>query len=362
MSASGADITTADLTNLAAGSHLADWVTNHDWRGHKVLLTGSRGFVGQRLKHYLNAAGANVTELLRPDRDLTRADSLAGCCDGVHTVIHAAGSAHVNHIDPGRVRAVNVDGTANLLAEASQSGVTTFVLISSILADPAVDTPRSVYGQSKADAEELLIQACQPDPVADEKMEDEVRMRGVIVRPVNVYGPGMRGNLMTLLKLIRKRRLPPLPRLESRLALVGVDDFCQAVILMAESGRSTQTATAQTPPDGSKPLHSPPPVYPVTDGQTYHLKEIERGIRSALGQKQPAWALPVSLCFAAVLLAEILGRLLPWKNVPGLRTWRTITRDQPVDDSKTRQELGYNPRSNFYDALPAIIQHESGSE
>jgi nucleoside-diphosphate-sugar epimerase len=100
----------------------------------------------------------------------------------------------------------------------------------------------------------------------------------------------------------------------------------------------------------------------VTDGQTYHLKEIERGIRSALGQKQPAWALPVSLCFAAVLLAEILGRLLPWKNVPGLRTWRTITRDQPVDDSKTRQELGYNPRSNFYDALPAIIQHESGSE
>lgn len=337
---------------------------SHDWAGRRVLLTGSRGFVGKQLKHYLQSSGADVSELLRPERDLTQAASLKGCCEGVQVVIHAAGSAHVNHIDPEQVRAVNVTGTANLLAEARQGGVETFVLISSVLADPAFDSPRSAYGQSKADAEALLVQACQLDDQAGQVIGEAdrqtggqageqtiTRMKGVIARPVNIYGPGMRGNLMTLLRLIQKRRLPPLPRLNSRLALVGVDDLCQAVMLMAE--RSFSDSPPQTM-SSSQVV----PAYPVTDGNTYRLKEIELGIRRALGQNVPGWALPVPLCFAGVIMAEILGRLLPWKNVPGLRTWRTITRDQPVDDSKTRQELSYNPRSNFYDALPSIIQHE----
>lgn len=324
------------------------------WAGRKVLLTGSRGFVGRHLKRQLLSAGAEVTELLRPERDLTRAETLKGCCDGVHTVIHAAGSAHVNHVDADQVRAVNVTGTKHLLAQAQQSGVKTFVLLSSILADPAFDTPRSAYGQSKADAERLLSQTCAE--VAQSAHQHPDAMVGVIARPVNVYGPGMRGNLMTLLRFIEKRRLPPLPRLNSRLALVGVDDLCQAVLLMAEQAAmlTPSQPAMSTEPDSV-------PVYPVTDGETYQLKEIELGIRHAFGQPAPGWALPASVCFCGVLTAELLGRLLPWKNVPGLRTWRTLTRDQRVDDSKTRRQLSYNPRSNFYDALPLIIQHETQS-
>lgn len=324
---------------------------DNPWMGRKVLLTGSRGFVGRHLKRHLLAAGADVSELLRPEQDLTIAESLDGCCDGVHTVIHAAGSAHVNHINAEQVRAVNVSGTKHLLAQAQQSGVKTFVLLSSILADPAFDSPRSAYGKSKADAEALLKQAC--NEAASPGDNQPVIMAGVIARPVNVYGPGMRGNLMTLLRLIQKRRLPPLPRLNSHLALVGVDDLCQAIMRMAEQASSQHSGPAvATGPDNV-------PVYPVTDGQTYQLKDIELGIRRALAQKEPGWALPVSVCYCGVLVAEILGRLLPWKNVPGLRTWRTMTRDQCVDDSKTRDQLSYNPRSNFYDALPLIIQHET---
>jgi len=331
-------------------------LSDSPWAGRKVLLTGSRGFVGQHLMRHLLAAGADITELLRPERDLTVAESLDGCCDGVHTVIHAAGSAHVNHIDAEQVRTVNVTGTENLLTQAKQSGVKTFVLLSSILADPAFDSPRSAYGKSKAEAEALLKQACEK---TDEAGNGElVAMAGVIARPVNVYGPGMRGNLMTLLRLIQKRRLPPLPRLTSNLALVGVDDLCQAVMLMAEQATSTSQHSSSAIATGPENVV----VYPVTDGQSYQLKDLELGIRRAFGQKEPGWALPVSVCFCGVLVAELLGRLLPWKNVPGLRTWRTMTRDQRVDDSKTRSQLSYNPRSNFYDALPMIIEHENGNE
>lgn len=326
-------------------------LSDSPWAGRKVLLTGSRGFVGQHLKRHLLAAGADITELLRPERDLTVAESLDGCCDGVHTVIHAAGSAHVNHIDAKQVRAVNVTGTENLLTQAKQSGVKTFVLLSSILADPEFDTPRSAYGKSKAEAEALLKQACEK--TGDAGNRESAAMAGVIARPVNVYGPGMRGNLMTLLRLIQKRRLPPLPRLTSSLALVGVDDLCQAVMLMAEQASLESSGNATDTKPGNVA------VYPVTDGQSYRLKDIELGIRRAFAQKEPGWALPMSVCFCGVLVAELLGRLLPWKNVPGLRTWRTMTRDQRVDDSKTRSQLSYNPRNNFYDVLPLIVQHET---
>lgn len=322
-----------------------------NWAGRKVLVTGSRGFVGRHLKHHLEAAGAEVVELQRPGQDLALAETLQGCCEGVHTVIHVAGSAHVNHISAEHVRAVNVTGTANILAQAGQSGVTRFVLVSSILADPDYDSPRSDYGQSKADAEALVLATCG-GPASG----PPTGMSAVIARPVNVYGPGMRGNLMTLLRLIQKRRLPPLPRLESRLSLVGVDDLCQALMAMADTSpqdfpRRNKASVTDTAI----------PIYPVTDGQVYRLKDIELSIRQACNQKVPNWSVPVPACYAGALLAEILGRLLPWKNVPGLRTWRTMTRDQPVDDSITRRELSYNPRSNFYDALPSIIEHQQTS-
>ncbi len=319
-----------------------------NWAGRKVLVTGSRGFIGQHLKRHLELAGADVVELQRPAQDLTQPETLKGCCDGVYAVIHAAGSAHVNHINAGQVKAVNVTGTANILAQARQSGVKKFVLVSSILADPAFDTPRSSYGQSKADAEALVIETCRAAATGS-----ATGMSAAIARPANVYGPGMRGNLMTLLRLIQKRRLPPLPRLESRLSLVGVDDLCLALMAMA----------APDPSLGNTPRSATDiPLYPVTDGQLYRLKEIELGIRQACRQRVPQWSVPVSVCYVGVLMAEILGRLLPWKNVPGLRTWRTMTRDQPVDDSITRRELSYNPRSNFYDALPSIIAHQQASD
>ena len=346
------------MSRFEAGSHSETGMGSgcsppESWSGRSVLLTGSRGFVGTHLKRHLESAGADVRELLRPERDLTLPETLAGCCDGVDVVIHAAGSAHVNHIDADQVRAVNVAGTANLLFQAQLSGVKKFVLVSSILADPAFDSPRSDYGKSKSDAESLLVQACESQ--AMQKDKKPAAMTGIIARPVNVYGPGMRGNLMTLLTLIQRRKLPPLPRLDGRLALVGVDDLSRALMAMAEPASLGQELTAMGQ------VESVVAVYPVTDGQCYQFKDIELGIRHACGQQAPSWSLPAPICHAAVLVAEMLGRLLPWKNVPGLRTWRTITRDHPVDDSKTRLELGYNPRSNFYDALPSILDDEQRS-
>ncbi|MGM0634324.1 MAG: NAD-dependent epimerase/dehydratase family protein, partial [Pseudomonadota bacterium] len=190
------------------------------------------------------------------------------------------------------------------------------------------DRPRSPYGQSKYDAEQALLAAHRAGDI-----------RVTILRPVNVYGSGMKGNLMTLIRLARRGRLPPLPDLPERFSLVSVDDLCQAVWLAA-SGAGPDTDT---------------PVYPVTDGHVYGLREVETAIRQALGRPQPRWALPRSALFLGALGLEIADRFLRLDNAPGLRNYHALTRGRVVDDRATREALAYEPVGRFQDVLPDLI-------
>lgn len=292
-----------------------------------VLLTGGSGFVGQRLLQQLQAAPVNVVSLQRPQHDVLQPATFAGLCQGVDTVYHLAAYAHVNQAQIRTLYATNVDGTANLLQAAIAGGVRRFVYVSSILADPAYDQPRTAYGDAKQRAEALLQAAHAAGDI-------EV----VILRPVNVYGPGMKGNLMTLLRLLQSGLMPPLPRFTQPFSLIGVQDLCQALVLAAQC-----------------PVADRAPVYPLTDGQVYHIKALEQAMRQALGKSQPAWATPRAVFFMGALALEILGRLLPIKNSPGLRSYRALARNYAVDSAASQRNLGYTPQLTFYRALPAIV-------
>lgn len=261
--------------------------------------------------------------------------SLRPACEGIDTVFHLAAYAHVNHAQTRHLYAVNVDGTQHLLNAAVDAGVRHFVYISSILADPAYDEPRTAYGDSKWQAEQLLNDA-----------HAQGKMTVSIVRPVNVYGPGMKGNLMTLLRLIRKGVLPPLPHVDNAFSMIGVEDLCAALILVAQQAHpNTDTIKASTAA----------PVYVLSDGESYQIKQVEKAMREAFGKVQPAWATPRQLFFAAALMQEIAGRLLPLKNSPGLRSYRALTRNYRADSGASLAQLGYNPRSTFFNTLPQIV-------
>lgn len=294
-----------------------------------VLLTGGSGFVGQCLQRQLQSepAPASVIRLQRPQHDLLQPSTFDGLCRGVDTVYHLAAYAHVNQAQIKTLYATNVDGTANLLQAAIAGGVRRFVYVSSILADPAYDQPRTAYGDAKQRAEALLQAAHAAGHI-----------EAVILRPVNVYGPGMKGNLMTLLRLLDKGVMPPLPRFTQPFSLLGVEDLCQAAVLAAHC-QVGDTA----------------PVYPLTDGQVYDIKAVEKAMRAALGKSQPAWATPKPVFYLGALALEILGRLLPIKNSPGLRSYRALARNYAVDSAASQRDLGYNPQLDFYRALPAIV-------
>ncbi|MEX0619733.1 MAG: SDR family NAD(P)-dependent oxidoreductase [Pseudohongiellaceae bacterium] len=314
-----------------------------------VLVTGAAGFVGRELCRQIAAeSDAPValrvwTHQLRPLPDLHEDVArfhgdildqrvLREATRGVDTLYHLAGLAHVNRFPAEEMHRVNTQGTRALLDAAAANGVGKIVFFSSCLAHRAETgaAKATPYAHSKLAAERLLLQA-ENGPAA------------CILRPVNVYGRGMKGNIRTLIKLIAARRCPPLPRLNNTLSLVGVGDLCRAARL---AGGSDQ-ANGRT--------------YDVTDGVDYRINDIERAIYQALGRKSPRWHTPAMVLYAAAATAELLGKLRNTRGGIGLRTWRNLVEGNRYSNTAISRELGFAPAESLYSELPGIVEAITGA-
>jgi len=305
-----------------------------------VLVTGATGFIGRSLVQRLLERRCRVHAYSRqqpdygPDEgdclafqgDILDAAALAQACAGVDTIFHLAAYAHVNQHDEALMRATNVDGTRCLLEAAIAAGVRRIVFFSSALADASRPEPLTAYGRAKHDAEALLLAASHAGAI-------EV----VCLRPVNVYGLGMKGNLLGMVRLLQRGLFPPLPVPSASLSLVGNRDLCEAALLAAESPRA----------DGQ--------IYTVTDGKTYTMKGLELTIRRALGRPVPGWSMPLPLIWCGAAGVEVLSRVLRLRNAPGLRSYQALTTDKVFSCEKLQNELGYNPAGSFADELPGIL-------
>lgn len=165
----------------------------------KLLITGSRGFVGGHLLNALrNLSPADIIAELPREIDITNASSLASFVSAVAPthVIHLAGQTFVprSFEDPGATFQANVIGTLNLLESLKGAGPNVrFLYVSSgdvygpvpeqdlPANEQLTPTPVSPYGSSKIAAEQLCLQ-----------WNRSFGTECVIARPFNHIGPGQR--------------------------------------------------------------------------------------------------------------------------------------------------------------------------
>lgn len=308
-----------------------------------MLVTGGTGFIGRRLVAALRERGACVRVLVRSQGtggcqdwnevekaigDLSDAASLARACVGIDTVLHVAGFAHADAADTpdfaARHWAVNAEGTFRLLDAAAAAGVGRFVFLSSCKAvgdpgprcvdeswDAAADTP---YGRAKRAAEERVL-----------AMGREHGFHAVNVRPVLVYGPGMKGNLTRLIAVARRGWLPPLPETGNRRSLVHVDDVAQALLLAA-----TRPAAAGR-------------TYLVSDGQPYSGRELYAMARRSLGRSVPAWAVPAGVLYGVADLSDALLWLVGRRDRRARTVLDKLLGWACYSSMRIERELGFRP-------------------
>ncbi len=246
-------------------------------------------------------------------------------CANVDAILHLAGEAHVSTATKGED--TNVVGSANVLEAALQNKVRRIIFLSSSLANDAEADSENVtsYGKGKRATELLLLQAA-----------DKGQIETLILRPVNVYGIGMKGNIASMISMIHRSRLPRLPNLSSKISLLGADDLASAILLATNSDRTSR-------------------VYTVTDGQDYPIAAIEEAIYRCLGKRLPRWPTPAVILYAAAVLAGAVARVSGRDTGISSRTYRNLTADNLFKNEEICAELGFQPTQNLYQLLPEIV-------
>lgn len=184
-----------------------------------IIITGVAGFVGSNLSKYLEEKGNVVGKLsLRnPDWILNK---------NADVIIHLAGKAHdtANTSADDEYFKINRDLTIQLFEEFLNSEIRDFIYFSSvkatadtiegILDENHTSDPKTPYGKSKLEAENYLL--------AQELPENK---RLFIIRPCMIHGPGNKGNLNLLYKVVEKGIPWPLADFDNQRSFLSIDNL-----------------------------------------------------------------------------------------------------------------------------------------
>ena len=300
-----------------------------------IALTGATGFIGRRLMAELPQRGFRVRVLLRRPTDvaldcgsavigdLARPQNMAAALADVDAVIHSAGVAHAMSGRPADdYRVLNTEATIALARAAERARVRRFVFLSSIRAQvgPSADgvvtediapQPTDDYGRSKLAAEAGLA---------------ALAIDWVALRPVLVYGPGVKGNVAALIGLARAPYPLPLGALAAKRSLVAVDNLVDAIeTVLAAPG----------------PLRRP---LIVADAEPLSVAEMIAALRAGLARRPGLIPVPARAIELALRLA---GRAEWYERLAGAL----------VADASALRSLGWTPRLAVRDGLAALARN-----
>ena len=316
----------------------------------KVLVTGATGFTGGHLATTLAKRGYEVRALVRPRSvekfrqstlaalgvapcvgDLNDRDAISRAAEGVSVVYHIAASYREAGQRDAAYRAVNVQGTRNVLDGASRAGARRVVHCSTggvhghVEHPPANEdapfNPGDIYQETKLEAEQVARHAARTGAL-------EV----VIARPIGIYGPGDT-RFLKMFRGLARGTFPLLGSGEVFYHLTFVDDLVEGFRLCGEvAGAAGRT-------------------YLLAGPRYTTLNRLIAMIAEELKVRPPRVHLPVWPFWTAGLLCEAV--CVPLGLQPPLYRRRVdfYTKSRAFDTSRARTELGFAPRVDLEEGI-----------
>ncbi len=310
-----------------------------------VLVTGASGFIGRALAPRLVRAGYAVRAAARRPQDLAASPGLTPVLlpdlaahdiawepllAGVTHIVHLAGLAHATaRLPEAAYMAVNAHATESLAAAARRLGIARLLLVSSvraqigtvsdrIITESDVPVPTDAYGRSKLAAERMMQVALAGGGT-----------EGVVLRPVLVYGPGVKGNMGALFRLARLEVPLPFGALDNRRSILSLGNLASAV---------THALSAPRTAGGT---------YLVADTEPVSVAEMIAQLRAGLGRGPGLVSVPLGPLALALRLA---GRGETWARLAG----------SLVADTSALRSTGWQPEETTPAALAAAIEAARG--
>jgi len=316
----------------------------------RVFVTGGTGLIGSHLVADLRSHGHDVVALHRRGSD-TRfleecavalvegdvrddAETLAHAMDGCSHVVHAAALVYADGSWP-KVRAVNVDGTRNVLTAATLAEVGHAVHVSSVAVYGAVDgdvdevapvdsdlPPGDLYARSKREAESVA-----------RGVEEKRGLAVTILRPSAVYGERDRLMVPALLRVLHLPLVPLFGRAENALTVVYAGNVAAAIRLMLDAGQGRKTYDVGLD-------------FPLTQRDLFAML-------AAGADVVPRFiSIPASLVRACAGILARVGVGTPGaRHLPLERVARLALGENPYRSRRIRTELGWDPSYQHRDAL-----------
>lgn len=277
----------------------------------KITITGASGFVGQNLQQYLQERRYDIKKL-----SLRNSNWRSHIEQDATAIIHLAGKAHdtTNTSVDEEYFKINRDLTIELFDLFLESDIRDFFYFSSVkavadtvegvLQEDVQGKPYTPYGTSKLEAEKYLL---------DQNLSEGKRV--FIIRPCMIHGPGNKGNLNLLYKVVEKGIPWPLAAFHNQRSFLSIDNLSY---LLEQMLVYTELSSG---------------VYNFADDESLSTNELVSLISETLDKNPKLWHIPAGLIRGIVKIGDVLPLPLNSERL------KKLTESYVVSNTKIKQAL-----------------------
>ncbi|MND86180.1 NAD dependent epimerase/dehydratase family protein [compost metagenome] len=273
----------------------------------KIVLLGYGGILGKSLSDQIN----NIYPVSLREKGWERK------IFNSNVIINLIGKTYSDLASKEDYYYANVEVTKIVFREFVKSSSELFIHISSLAAleefesfrtlkEDDVCYPKSAYGYSKRAAEEWLLSQVLP-----------IGKKIIILRPPMVHGPGDKGNLSLLYKIVRKGMPYPLSSFDNKRSFIAIDNFCFFIEQIIRNHSRMESG-----------------IYHIADDEPVSTKRIIEIIKEVTGRK----VINIRLPKMVVHVIAKLGDVLPFPL--NTRRLKKMTSDLLVSNNKIKEALG----------------------